>query len=179
MTQQTFVFANAPTTLIPRLEAVLREQLTIHDGHHVATIADVVILRMARATDAVALALHACDALAVDVVRSVRVGVDTGTAVRDGDRWGGPVVELAARLAEHADPGEVLATSATRQATDRGQLEFLDLGERRLHGDGPPTALHRAYRVTDIDGPPRATNAVPHRPGALTGATATAPPPHQ
>lgn len=179
MTQQTFVFANAPTTQIPQLEAALREQLTIHDGDHVATIADVVILRMARATDAVTLALHACDALAVDGARSVRVGVDTGTAVRDGERWGGPVVELAARLAEHADPGEVLATSATRQATDRGQLEFVDLGARRLHGDGPPTTLHRAYRVTDIDGSQRAPHAAPHRPGASTADTATEPPPHQ
>ncbi|MSW72222.1 MAG: hypothetical protein F2829_19430 [Actinobacteria bacterium] len=129
------------------------------------------ILRMARATDAVTLALHACEALAVNGVPYVRVGVDTGTAVRDGDRWGGPVVDLASRLVEHADPGEVLATSATRQATDRGQLEFLDLGDHRLHGDGPPTALHRAYRVTDIDGPRRATHAAPHRPGASTADT--------
>lgn len=151
MTQQTFVFANAPTSQVRRLEAVLREQLTIHDGHYVATIADVVILRMARATDAITLGLHVCSALAVDGLTEVRVGVDTGAAVRDGERWGGPVVELAARLAEHAGPGDVLATSATRQATDRGQIEFVDLGEHRLHADGPPTALHRAYRVTDID----------------------------
>lgn len=134
---------------------------------------------MARATDAVTLALHACDALVVNNVPSVRAGVDTSTAVRDGDRWDGPVVQLAARLAEHADPGEVLATSATRQAADRGQLDFVDLGDRRLHGDGLSTTLHRAYRVTDIDGPQRAPHAAPHRPGAATADTATEPPPHQ
>lgn len=44
MTQQTFVFANAPSKQIPKLEATLREQLAIRDGDHVATIADVVIL---------------------------------------------------------------------------------------------------------------------------------------
>ena len=150
MTQQTFVFANAPATHIPSLEGTFRDALATHDGHHVASIADVVILRLARATDAIAICLNTISALGASGP-GPRFGVDTGIALRDGERWGGPVVELAALLAEHAGPGQVLTTSATRQATDRAQIDFVDLGKHRLHGNAPPTALYRAYRVTDTD----------------------------
>lgn len=168
MTQQTFVFANAPTTQIPALEMTVREALATHDGQHVATIGNVVMLRIARATDAIAICLDTISALDGPGPRLVRCGVDTGLALRVGAGWGGPVVDFAARLAEHASPGQVLATSATRQATDHAQIDFVDLGEHRLGAEAPPTVLYRAYRVADLD---RARPATPD--------TASETPPHQ
>lgn len=149
MTQHTFVFANAPRPQIPGRESRLRDAMTIYEGEHLATIADVVILRTGRATDAVTLSLNVLGSLAGAGRSGARIGVDTGSAVRDGDLWGGPVVELAGRLAEHAAPGQVLVTASTRQATDRGQVDFVGLGEHPLYQHGAPTALYRAHRVTD------------------------------
>ena len=40
-------------------------------------------------------------------------------------------------------------TSTTRQATDRAQIDFVDLGEHHLHAHGPATAVYRATRNTD------------------------------
>lgn len=151
--QQTFVFANAPTHQIPALQASVRDALATLDGQNVTTIGDVVMLRLARATDAIALCLNTISTLDPTGSGRLRFGVDTGIAVRDGERWGGPVVELAARLADHANHGQILASQATRQATDRAQIDFVDLGEHHLHGDGPPTAIYSAYRIADLDCP--------------------------
>jgi class 3 adenylate cyclase len=50
----------------------------------------------------------------------VRVGVHTGPAVMRGCDWYGGTVNLAARLASEAEPGEALISGATRDAA-RGE----------------------------------------------------------
>jgi adenylate cyclase len=58
----------------------------------------------------------------------------TGTAVRRGGDWFGSAVNIASRVADVADAGEVLCTDATREALgpavplrERGQREFKNL----------------------------------------------------
>jgi class 3 adenylate cyclase len=69
----------------------------------------------------------------------VRVGVHTGPAVMRGCDWYGNTVNLAARLAGEAEPGEALISSATRDAARgeaRGRLERAR--ELVLHGVNRP-----------------------------------------
>jgi class 3 adenylate cyclase/tetratricopeptide (TPR) repeat protein len=74
---------------------------------------------------------------------SVRVGVETGEAVIDleaAERTKqqmsvGPVVNIAARLQQRADPGEILVGPNVREATD-GAADVEPLGEQDLKGVG-------------------------------------------
>lgn len=155
MNQHTFVFADVHGTKIHTADLAkhLRRALTIYGGEYVDTIGDAVMLRLARATDAVTVSLDAIDAFTRHGHPAVRVGMDTGSGVLNAGRWSGPAALVAAQVAEHAQRGQVLATSSTRQATDRGQIDFIGIGEHALHDTGAPTSLYRAQRVTDV-GPP-------------------------
>lgn len=145
MTQQTFLFADAPggTPTAPDIAARFDEVLTTYDGEYLATLGSTVMIRLARATDAVTLALR----LAHHEDGRLRIGMNTGNALRADGHWSGPVVELAARVADHANPGDVLVTAATRQATDRGSIDFADAGAHELHDDGRRVALYRPRSV--------------------------------
>jgi class 3 adenylate cyclase len=61
----------------------------------------------------------------------VRVGVHTGPAVARGCDWYGSTVNLAARLAREAEPGEALISGATRAAA-RGEAPRRLLRGREL-----------------------------------------------
>jgi class 3 adenylate cyclase len=96
-------------------------------------------------------ALRAADAVrrwassrkSVDVPFAVRIGLETGEAVVDlvatedsrQQMSVGPVVNLAARLCQHAEPGEVLVGAITHAATEE-LATFRALGEVRLKGLG-------------------------------------------
>ncbi|MEV4419340.1 hypothetical protein AB0L40_05100 [Patulibacter sp. NPDC049589] len=152
MNQHTFVFADVHGTKVQTddLARHLRQALTIHGGEYVDTISDAVVLRMARATDAVTVSLDAIDAFTRHGHPAVRVGLDTGSAVLDAGRWSGPAALTAARVADHAKRGQVLCTSSTRQATDRGQIDFIGIGQHLLRETSAPISLYRAQRVTDV-----------------------------
>ena len=62
---------------------------------------------------------------------AVRVGVHSGTAVRRGSDWYGSTVNVAARLAEAAAPGEVLISLTTREElASAGPMTIADRGPR-------------------------------------------------
>jgi class 3 adenylate cyclase len=75
----------------------------------------------------------------------VRMGLHSGTAVqRDGD-WYGSTVNVAARLAASAGPGEVLMSVETRDrlATGAG-LTIADRGPRSFKDVAAPLAVYAA-----------------------------------
>ena len=94
---------------------------------------------------------------------SVRVGVETGEAIVDltaaaSDRQQmsvGACVNVAARLQQAAEPGEVLVGPACHEATAK-TAEFAPRGEIDLKGLGP-TAVWRFVQLT----PSRAADRVP------------------
>ena len=93
----------------------------------VKNLGDAVMIHGPNAARVVALALrmsrelndsHWCPAL--------RMGVHTGTAVRRGSDWYGSTVNVAARLADAAAPGEVLISVATRDFIDAYSAMTID-----------------------------------------------------
>jgi adenylate cyclase len=100
--------------------AGVRQLLPEYCAEEVKTIGDAVMVRVPDTADAVRLAVR----IVREIGRrhgalAVRIGLHSGTAVRrDGD-WFGATVNLSSRVADAAEPGEVLMTAATR---DRGLL---------------------------------------------------------
>ena len=104
-------------------------------GEHVKTMGDGVLLRFADAAAAVEAALEITTELgARHEALSVRVGVSTGTAIhREGD-WFGAAVNVASRVADVANAGQIIVTARTRTAAVRRiPLDrFRSVGTHRL-----------------------------------------------
>jgi class 3 adenylate cyclase/YHS domain-containing protein len=122
----------------------VRALLDDYDADEVKSIGDALMLHTADAR----VALHLAARIAGEFGSrhhslGVRVGMHTGTAVeRDGD-WFGGAVNLAARVAAAAGPGEVLLTGATAEAAgaERGQLALSPRGRQRFHNVSEPVEV--------------------------------------
>src|SRR5437588_863015 len=67
----------------------------------------------------------------------IRIGMHTGDAMREDDDFYGRNVSLAARIAEHAKAGEVLASAVVKQlAESGGDISFEDERVVELKGLG-------------------------------------------
>src|ERR671917_1503164 len=85
-----------------------------HGARQVKSMGDGVMICIADAGEAVSLAAEALDRIGdrSDLL-PVRIGVHTGPAVRRGSDWYGSAVNVAARLADQAEPNEALVSEAT------------------------------------------------------------------
>jgi adenylate cyclase len=80
-----------------------------------------------------------------------RVGIQAGPVVfQEGDYFG-RTVNVAARIAEYARPGEVLVTQDVVDATNGASVTFTPIGDVELKGVSGTLRLHIARRgsVTD------------------------------
>lgn len=121
-------------------------QLLPRGGQDLKMMGDACLLRLDGGRDAVTLGLSLTHELAArHGFLDVRVGMNTGTAVRRGQEWFGKAINVAARVAAVAGPGEVLLTDATLVAA-RGlpDVEFIDQGLHDLRHVTEPVRIHRA-----------------------------------
>ncbi len=77
---------------------------------------------------------------------SVYVGLNAGEPIAEGDPDGrvdlfGTSVDLAARLVDRAQPGQIIASDVVRQLAAGKQFLFSDLGETELRGFEDPVKL--------------------------------------
>jgi adenylate cyclase len=110
----------------------------------IKAIGDAVMVRASDCEQAIRLAHRIHAATAQLGHPPVRIGIDTGPAVpRNGD-WYGTTVNRAARVAEAADPGELLLTDRARaSALESAEVEIIDRGSQPLKGL-PDCPLHAA-----------------------------------
>jgi class 3 adenylate cyclase len=73
----------------------------------------------------------------------VRVGVHAGETIADMGDVFGTAVNLAARVVDKADAGEVLVTDTVRQIAVGGRHTFSSLGKVELKGIPEAIGLHR------------------------------------
>jgi adenylate cyclase len=139
------------------IEPTIRE----HGGRLVDAAGDAVFVEFGSAVDAVAWAVE-LQRLAKgegDAELRLRIGLNIGDLLVDGERLAGDAVNIAARLHQLAAPGEIVATDAVRQQVQqRIAVRFHDLGERTLKNIHRPI---RAFRVEaeGVQAAPRASIA--------------------
>lgn len=135
------VAATVATDFCHELNAVLPEA-----AEDLKMLGDACLVRADDAAEAIAFALRLTTEVAPrHAFPLVRVGVNTGTAVRRGTEWFGAAINLASRVAALAEPGDVLVTSATLQAAAGiSDVDFDDLGPHTLRNVSQPVVLHRA-----------------------------------
>lgn len=120
-----------------------------HGAEVVKGLGDAVMVHVDAADRAVRLTLDLLTEVSRDRrMPPIHAGLHTGPAVgRLGDWWGA-TVNIAARVAAAAGPGQVLLTEATRAAA--GEMESIrlrDLGPLRLKNITLPVKIYAASRV--------------------------------
>ncbi|HZC28775.1 MAG TPA: adenylate/guanylate cyclase domain-containing protein, partial [Gaiellaceae bacterium] len=128
---------------------ILRDAFSRHGGVEVDTQGDAFFVAFARATDAVAAARDAQEALRSDRVR-VRVGIHTGEPLVTDEGYVGIDVHRAARIMGAAHGGQVLLSQTTRGLLD-SNVRLRDLGDHRLKDLSGP---QRLYQLGDEHFPP-------------------------
>jgi adenylate cyclase len=127
--------------------ADLVEQVSLpHDGQPVKWLGDGVMFHFRQPGQAVVAALEMIERTPEAGLPEAHVGLHAGPVVfQDGDYFG-RTVNLAARIAAHAGPGQVLVSDEVVAECAGGPVAFEPIGPVPLKGVAAPVPLHRASR---------------------------------
>ena len=131
--------------LLDRHDALFRRELARHGGREVKTTGDGFLALFDGPARAIRCAMAIRDELRAEGIE-VRVGLHSGEVELRGDDVGGIAVNLGARVAATADPGEVIVSSTVRDLVAGSGIGFADRGEHDLKG--VPDRWH-LYAVTE------------------------------
>src|SRR6201981_1843674 len=143
---------------LERLKALRSElvdpKIAEHHGRIVKTTGDGLLVEFASVVDAVRSAVEVQQAmperdagLAADSRIELRIGINLGDVIVEGDDLYGDGVNIAARIEALADVGGVFVSNTVHdQVRDRLPFVFEDLGEQRVKNIARPV---RVYRVRD------------------------------
>ncbi len=146
---------------LERLKALRRElldpKIAEHHGRTVKTTGDGMLVEFASVVDAVRCAVAVQQAMperntsvAADSRIELRIGINLGDVIVEGDDLYGDGVNIAARIEALADPGGVFVSNTVHdQVRDRLPFVFEDLGEQQVKNIARPV---RVYRVRDTGG---------------------------
>jgi adenylate cyclase len=128
--------------------ADLVEQVSLpHGGQPVKWLGDGVMFHFKRPGQGVVAALEMVERTPRAGLPPAHVGLHAGPVVfQDGDYFG-RTVNLAARIAAHAGPGQVLVSDQVVAECGDGGLSFDPIGPVPLKGVADPVRLHRAARA--------------------------------
>jgi adenylate cyclase len=120
-----------------------------HGAELVKGLGDAVMLRADDAGDALRLALDLRREVdRDDLMPPIHAGLHTGPAVGRGGDWWGATVNIAARMAAAAGPGQILLTEATRRAAGKtDSIRLRELGPLRLKNITLPVQVYAASAV--------------------------------
>jgi len=144
---------------LERLKTLRREvldpKIADHHGRIVKTTGDGLLVEFASVVDAVRCAVAVQQAMlerntgvAADNRIELRIGINLGDVIVEGDDLYGDGVNIAARIEALADTGGVFVSNTVHdQVRDRLPFVFEDLGEQQVKNIARPV---RVYRVSDL-----------------------------
>ena len=136
----------AAADLAARLARLVRRSSLEHGGTPVKWLGDGVMFHFREPEGAVLAAVEMVGAVGDNDLPPAHVGIHAGPVVfQDGDYFG-RTVNIAARIAEYARPGEVLVSQEVVDAADGGQVTFTEVGPVELKGVSGTLRLHTAHR---------------------------------
>ena len=125
--------------LVRAHDALVRRGLDAHGGREVKHTGDGIMASFDQVANAVRAAadiqrrIAAFNADAAESL-SVRIGIDAGDPVTDGNDLFGATVQLASRLCSEAEADGILVSGYVRELCGEDTARFVSLGERRLKG---------------------------------------------
>jgi adenylate cyclase len=136
----------AAADLAARLARLVRRSSQEHDGTPVKRPGDGVMFYFREPGAAVLAALEMVEVVGSHGLPPAHVGIHAGPVIfQEGDYFG-RTVNLAARIAEYARPGEVLVSQEVVDAAKGGPVTFTEIGPVELKGVPGTLRLHIARR---------------------------------
>jgi adenylate cyclase len=137
----------AAAELARNLSRVVNRRSVEHGGRAVKWLGDGVMFWFREPGEAVLAALDMVVDLAAAALPPAHVGIHTGPVVlQDGDYYG-QTVNLAARIADYARPGEVLISDAVAAVEAPEGITYAEIGAVELKGVSTVVALRIARRA--------------------------------
>ena len=149
-----------------RLKALRRElldpKITEHHGRIVKTTGDGELVEFASVVDAVRCAVEVQQAMpehntgvAAGSRIELRIGINLGDVIVEGDDLYGDGVNIAARIEALADAGGVFVSNTVHdQVRDRLPFDFEDLGEQQVKNIARPVRVYRVRSEGPHPNPP-------------------------
>jgi adenylate cyclase len=136
----------AAADLASKLSTVVRRSSMEHGGQPVKWLGDGVMFYFRDPGDGVLGALDMVEEVSRNDLPPAHVGIHAGPVIfQEGDYYG-RTVNIAARIADHAGPGEVLVTREVVEASAGLPVTFTPTAPVELKGVSGPLSLHRASR---------------------------------
>jgi class 3 adenylate cyclase len=135
---------DAAAGLVETLARIVRRSSVQHGGKPIKWLGDGVMCYFNDPGPGVRAALEMVDGLASAGLPPAHVGLHAGPVLfQEGDYFG-QTVNLTARIADYARPGEVLVTQAIVDACAEDRIEFQPIGAVELKGVADTVQLLRA-----------------------------------
>jgi class 3 adenylate cyclase/pimeloyl-ACP methyl ester carboxylesterase len=135
--------------------SIVRDALKTHGGSEIKHTGDGIMASFPFASRALECAVGIQRAFAADNQENpgtpirVRMGLNAGEPVAEEEDLFGTAVQLARRICDHAEPGQILVADVVRQlAAGKGFL-FSDRGETELRGFEDPVRLYEVRWEAD------------------------------
>jgi adenylate cyclase len=136
----------AAAALATTFSRMVQRTSSQYDGRAVKWLGDGVMFYFADPGPGVVAALEMMEGAADAGLPPAHVGLHAGPVLfQEGDYYG-QTVNLAARIADYARPGEVLVSQAVVDAAADVPAAFTEIGPVELKGVNGPTQLHVARR---------------------------------
>lgn len=129
---------------------IVREALGAHGGTEIKHTGDGLMVSFPSATRAVECAIAIQQQLAAytekhpDFSLRVRVGLNAGEPVAEAGDYFGTAVQLAARICQMAEPGQILVSGVVRDLTAGKRFLFAD------HGETAPRGFEDTVRLYEV-----------------------------
>ena len=138
----------AVADLAAGLARIVGRTARMHGGKPVKWLGDGVMFYFADAGSAIVAGLDLVREAESSLSMPVHVGINAGWVIaQDGDYFG-RTVNIAARIADHAGPHEVLVSEEARRYSSSSQVAFELVGDVSLKGLAEPIRLYRAAWAT-------------------------------
>ena len=118
-----------------------------HGGRPVKWLGDGVMVYFREPAGAVLAALEMVEGLSTAKLPPGHLGVAAGPVVGQGGDYFGRTVNLAARIAANAEPGQVLVSQSVTEAGSPEGVSLVEAGEVQLKGFPRPVMLFEACRI--------------------------------
>ena len=126
---------------------IVRTALADHSGHEIKHTGDGIMASFSTASSGLGSAIDIQRAVAAHVEQhpdsplGVYIGLNAGEPIAEEGDLFGTSINLAARICDHAEPGQIVASNVVRELAAGKDFLFSDLGETELRGFEDPIKL--------------------------------------
>ncbi|HET8652462.1 MAG TPA: adenylate/guanylate cyclase domain-containing protein [Gaiellaceae bacterium] len=129
------------------LAGIVQRAAAAHGGRPVKWLGDGVMFHFDESAGAVRCGLHLVEEAERRISVPARIGINAGAViVQEGDYFG-RTVNVAARIADYAQPREVLVSEEARASAETTDVEYELVGDVALKGVSRLVRVHRAARA--------------------------------